>query len=360
MVPQNAFTTGLPPLANDRYTTDEQRMAFVDAVLAKIGSLPGVDAAGVTQFIPFAMGSINTVEFQIDGRPVDAPGTEPRARVSLVSHGYFGAAGIQLLRGRVFSDRDDLRTPRVAVINQTLARQHFPNENPVGRRLFVRNLGRPSEWCEIIGVVADTTQATPEQPIGAQVYRAFAQQPPPPHSGFHIIVRAARDIAELGRAVKAQVHAVDPSQPIGAIMPLQEHLDLRVRYRRFQLHLLSVFSFLALAITTVGIYGLISYSVSQRTTEIGIRMALGAQSADVARLILKQGTRLVGVGLLVGIGGSLVVGRIIQARLFEVSAWDPMTLVLTGGAIAGVGLAACLIPTRRATKVDPIVALRAE
>jgi ABC-type antimicrobial peptide transport system permease subunit len=133
-----------------------------------------------------------------------------------------------------------------------------------------------------------------------------------------------------------------------------------VRDRRFQLHLLCVFSFLALAVTTVGIYGLISYSVTQRTTEIGIRMALGAQSTDVARLILKQGARLIGVGLLVGLGGALVVGRIIQARLFQVSTWDPTTLVLTGVVIAGVGLAACLIPTRRATRVDPIVALRAE
>ena len=124
--------------------------------------------------------------------------------------------------------------------------------------------------------------------------------------------------------------------------------------------MLSVFSFLALAISAVGIYGVISYSVSQRTTEIGIRMALGAQSTDVARLILKQGTRLVGIGLLAGLGGSLVVGRIIQARLFQVTAWDPATLLLTGVVIAGVGLAACLIPTRRATKVDPIVALRAE
>jgi putative ABC transport system permease protein len=334
-------------------------VAFVDAVLTKIRSLSGVDAAGVTQFIPFESGNVNTVEFQIEGRPVEQLGTEPRTRVSLVSSGYFGAAGVQLLRGRDFSDSDDLRAPRVVIINHTFARQHFPDEVPVGRRVMVRNLGqRKKESCEIVGVVADATQASPEQPITAQVYIAFAQQPGP--AGFHIIVRSARDIADLGHILKAQVHAVDPNQPTEAITPLLEYLDLRVGDRRFQLHLLSVFSFLALAISAVGIFGVISYSVSQRTTEIGIRMALGAQSTDVARLILKQGTRLIGIGLLVGLAGALVVGRIIQARLFQVSTWDPITLVLTGVIIAVVGLAACLIPTRRATKVDPMVALRAE
>ncbi|MEO7599845.1 MAG: ABC transporter permease, partial [Opitutus sp.] len=237
LVPENAFAIRVP-LPNEGYAKDEKKIAFVDTVLAKIRSLPGVDAAGVTQFIPFTSTNLATVEFQIDGRPVETPGTEPRTRIALVSPGYIGATGIQLLRGRDFSDRDDLRAPRVAIINHTFARQHFSDENPVGQRLAVGNLGRPKEMCEIVGVVADATQASPEQPITAQAYRAFAQQPPP--TGFHVIVRSARDIADLGHTLKAQVYAVDPNQPIGPITPLQEYLDLRVRDRRFQLHLLSV------------------------------------------------------------------------------------------------------------------------
>jgi putative ABC transport system permease protein len=297
------------------------------------------------------------MDFQIDGRPVEAPGRELTARVSTVSPGYFGAAGIQLLRGRDFGSQENLDAPRVAIINHVFARQHFGAEDPIGRRIRQVNTTR-RDWSEIIGIVADATQASPEQPITGQLYLPLAQVGQ--RSTLILFVRSARDIADLGRAVKAQIHAVDPNQPIGAITSLQGHLDLRVRGRRFHFHLLSVFSFLALAITTVGIYGLISYSVSQRTTEIGIRMALGAQSTDVARLILKQGTRLIGIGLLVGLGGAIVVGRIIQAELFQVSTWDPTTLGLTGVIIAVVGLAACLIPTRRATKVDPMVALRAE
>jgi putative ABC transport system permease protein len=353
LVPENAFMIPMPVVGGN-YSGEQQQMAFLDTVLTKIRSLPGVDAAGVTLLTPFSSDT-QPSGFQIDGRPGAAPGHEPTARVSEVSPGYFGAAGIQLLRGRNFGDYDHRGAPRVAIINHAFGKQHFPGENPIGRRVSVKK-GRQDTY-EIIGVVADTTQASPEQPVTAQLYLALAQQW---RTNLTLFVRSARDATYLYRAVKEQIKAVDPNQPVGPITSLQEHLDLRVRERRFQLHLLSVFSFLALAISAVGIFGVISYSVSQRTTEIGIRMALGAQSTDVARLILKQGTRLIGIGLLVGLGGALVVGRIIQARLFQVSTWDPITLVLTGVIIAAVGLAACLIPTRRATKVDPIVALRAE
>jgi putative ABC transport system permease protein len=346
------------PGGTAKYPGDEQRIAFIDRVLTRIRSLPGIDAVGVTQVVPFASDSTYTVEFQIDGRPVAAQGTEPTVRVTRLSPGYFGALGIQLLRGRNFSDHDDLRAPRVAIVNHAFAKQHFPGENPAGRRVSVRALDRMESY-EIIGVVADATQASPEQPVAAQIYRHLAQAPGGA-SNLTLFVRSTRDIADLGRAVKAEVQAVDPNQALGPITPVQEILDRRVGDRRFYLHLLSVFSFLALAISAVGIYGLISYSVSQRTTEIGIRMALGAQSTDVARLILKQGTRLIGIGLLVGLGGAIVVGRINQAHLFQVSSWDPLTLVVTAVIIAGAGLAACLIPARRATKVDPMVALRAE
>jgi putative ABC transport system permease protein len=365
LLPENTFMIPTT-VQSEKFPSPEHHTAFLNAMLTKIRSLPGVDAAAVTYDTPFSQAvraednrpALRTWEFQIDGRQGEAPGHKPTAGVLPVSPGYFGVVGIQLLRGRDLVDHDDLRAPKVAIINHAFARQHFPAENPVGRRVLIINLpaGSTREWHEIVGVVADATQASPEQPITAQVYVAHAQVPFK-RSMLTLFVRSERNVADLGRAIKAEV---GPNQPIGAITPLQEHLDLRVRDRRFQLHLLSVFSFLALAISAVGIYGVISYSVSQRTTEIGIRMALGAQSTDVARLILKQGARLIGIGLIVGLGGAIVVGRIIQARLFQVSAWDPITLVLTGVIIAVVGLAACLIPMRRATKVDPIVALRAE
>jgi putative ABC transport system permease protein len=352
LVPENTFTASMPG-QTAKYSGHEHQTAFLDAVLTKIRSLPGVDAAGVTFATPFSPDPGRLREYRIDSRPAADPGHELKAFLSAVSPGYFGAVRIQLLGGRNFNDHDDLQAPRVLIVNHAFARQHFPGENPVGQRVTTETAS-----CEIIGVVADAIQASSEQPVTAQMYRPLAQDQL--RAGLVLFVRSARDIADLGRAVKAQVHEVDPNQPLGPITPVQETLDRRVRDRRFQLHMLSVFSVLALAISAVGIYGLISYSVSQRTTEIGIRMALGAQATDVARLILKQGTRLIGIGLLVGLGGAIVVGRIIQAYLFQVSSWDPTTLVLTAVVIAGVGLAACFIPTRRATKVDPIVALRAE
>jgi putative ABC transport system permease protein len=167
-------------------------------------------------------------------------------------------------------------------------------------------------------------------------------------------------VPALGHLLKTKVHEVDPNQAVEAVTPLQGILDSRVSDKRFELHMMSVFSLLALAIAMVGIYGVIAYSVSQRTTEIGIRMALGAQSTDVARLILSQGARLVGLGLLLGFAGALAVGRMIEARLFEVSAHDPLTLAAITLLLAAVAALACWLPARRATKVDPIVALRAE
>ena len=334
------------------YTTPEQRLQFTEAVISRLSALREVEAAGLTEWIGFAATAINTFGFSVDQLGPTDRQVWPRAYISTVSHGYFKAAQVRLTRGRFFREGDTMLSPRVAVINESFARHHFPGADPVGHRIFLREV-----WHEIVGVVSDFAQGNAEQPVAPHFFRAFAQSPGPT---FSFIVRMRGDVDGMGRLLRSQVYDVDPNQPVGSIVPLREFVDGRVSARRFEIQLLSTFSLLALVIAMVGIYGIISYTVSQRTAEIGIRIALGAQARDVVRLVFTEGARVVGVGLLLGLVGALVAGRLIEARMFQTSSADPLTL---GGIVlllAGVAALACWVPARRATEVDPIIALRAE
>ncbi len=245
--------------------------------------------------------------------------------------------------------------PRVAVINETLARQFFPNEDPLGKRILVTQ--GADVWRQIVGIVADTKQYGVDKPTTSQTYEPFAQNP---FDSLNVVLRTTGSSAALAGALRPAVYAVDKDQPVGTIRPLEEILGDTIAKQRFAMLLLVVFSFVALIIAAVGIYGVMAYSVVQRTGEFGIRMALGAQRSDVLRLVLAHAGKLVGVGLLLGLGATLATSRVIGSMLFQTNAHDPLTFALTTLLLAAVALAACLLPARRATRVNPIEALRTE
>ena len=342
------FRYNFPPQA---YRTAAERQAFTQALLERLRGLPGVvAAAGGANPIRPAGGA---VWFEVDGRPPSAVrGTFLGAAVTPE---YFAAIGTPAVHGRVFSEQDVSGPAAVVVVNQALVRLHFPNEDPIGRRLRVATGPGPS-LVEIIGVVGDVRQQGPDRDIAAQIYFPSRGE----FAGTHFaVVRTKGDPAALLREVKAQVHGLDRGVAVADVAPLRDVLASTLAMRRFTMGLLGVFSLLALAIAAVGIYAVMAFRVMQRTAEIGIRMALGAQERDVLRLVLGHGVRLVAAGLAIGLVGAIAGGRLIQAMLFQTRASDPVALGVVSLLLLAVAGIACWAPARRATKVDPLVALRA-
>jgi len=282
------------------------------------------------------------------------PDEQPHTNYYAVSPGYFRAMGIRLVRGRLFTAHDDPKAPHVALINEALARQYFPHEDPIGKRINI-SYG-PDTWREIVGVVSDVTNGV-DRATTNQSYEPFAQRTFP---GMTFVIRTAGPVPALAGALRPAVYAVDKDQPVGSIRALDDILADSMARQRFATLLLGLFSVVAVVIAAIGIYGVTAYTVAQRTSEIGIRLALGAQPRDVLNLVLTQGGKLVGLGLLLGLAAALAGGRLLESMLFKTSARDPLTLAAITGLLAVVAALACLIPALRATKVDPLVALRAE
>jgi putative ABC transport system permease protein len=341
-------------LPEKKYGDAPKQSAFVDEMLARLAALPGVQSVGASHVVPFT-GSDYVLGFSIAGRPPDALGQEPSTNYYAATPDYFRAMGIPLLRGRFFDERDRAGAPRVAIINESMAKQYFPGEDPIGQRINVTN--GPETWREIVGIVGDTKHYRLDGETTLQTYEPFAQQP---FDFLTVVVRTAGPAADLPAAIRTAIFSVDADQPIAGVRPLSALLANSIARQRFAMLLFAVFSGIALLLSAIGIYGVMAYSVTQRTGEIGIRMALGAQRRDVLRLILLQGGRLVGLGLAVGIAGSLVLTRFLAAMLFGVTAHDPLTFAAIALLLACVAALACLVPARRATKVDPLIALRAE
>jgi putative ABC transport system permease protein len=350
--PENATVLRLS-LPQKKYALPEQQTAFADALLERVKTLPGVQAVGLTHSMPLVGDYV--LGFNIEGRPAIAPSDLPNTNYYAVTPDYFRAMGIRLMRGRVFTAQDNAKTPRVAIINETLARQHFPNEDPIGKRINITN--GPDTWREIVGIVGDIKQYGPDKATSNQSYEPFAQVP---FSSLNLVIRTSGPPATLLSAIRPTVYAVDKDQPIGTIRPLEEIMADSIARQRFAMTLLTVFSAVALVIAAVGIYGVMAYSVVQRTGEFGIRMALGAQQRDVLRLVLVQGGKLIGLGLLIGLAATLAASRAMGSMLFNTSAQDPLTLGTITLLLGAVALVACLLPANRATKVNPIEALRAE
>ncbi len=340
-------------LPNRKYDTPEKQRQFADRLIANLRNLPGVSAVGITHVLP--MQGDYVLGFNIDGRPPIAPSDLPSTNYYAVTPGYFQAMGIRLLRGRLFTEQDNEKAVRVAVISESLAKQQFPNEDPLGKRINITY--GPDAWRVIVGIVGDVKQSGVDKESTMQSYEPFAQVP---FVSQIAVIRTSGDARALYSSIRAQVFAIDKDQPVSSIKPLESIVAESVSQQRFAMLLLTVFSGVALVIAAVGIYGVMAYSVSQRTNEIGIRMALGASPGSVLQLVLRQGLGVIAAGLGVGVIASLFAVRLLETLLYKTTARDPVTLAAIAALLALVALVACLIPARRATRVDPLVALRNE
>jgi putative ABC transport system permease protein len=352
--PQNLLTVRLL-LPGSKYGEDRQRVAFFRQALSRIESLPGVRSVGAVNFLPFS-GSGAATGFTIEGRPAPAPGEKPVVDSRVCDPNYFQAMGIPLISGRTFSEKEATEVSHVVIINQTLARTYFPDEDPIGRRITIEMTNEPVP-SQIIGVVGDVKHAGLDVEPKAT---AYWPHPELAYSFMTIVARTEGDPLSLASAVQGEVKALDKDQPIADVRTMEQLLMASVARARFSTLLLSIFAGVALLLAAVGIYGVMSYSVTQRTHEIGIRMALGAQRADVMRLVVGRGMMLASIGIGIGLAAALGLTRVMASLLFAVSATDPLTFGTISLVLAGVALAANLVPARRATKVDPMVALRYE
>ncbi len=351
--PTNVLTVNIN-LPFSKYPEGMQQTAVLRQILERISATPGVRSAGLTSTLPFAGGP--ATDFEIVGRPPAESGQEPFADIRIVDAGYFRTLAIPLRAGRIFSDRDTAEAPRAMIINEEMARRHWPNENPIGRRVTMKDWGPPLTG-EIVGVVGDVKADGLDSETRPMIYWPYPQFP----SIFNnLVIRAEGDSLGVVAAVKNQIWAVDRDQPLSTIQTMEEVIARSVAPRRFNMLLLSVFAALALALAAVGVYGVISYTVAQRTHEIGIRMALGAQRGNVLGLIVKQGMTLAIAGVFIGLAASFALTRLMANLLFGVSASDPLTFAVVASLLCGVALVACYLPARRATKVDPLAALRYE
>jgi putative ABC transport system permease protein len=346
-------------LRTAQYSESPARINFWQQVLEKVRAIPGVEDVALGTVVPLT-GDHSRADITIEDLPVPDVGTFPHPDRHSVSSGYTNVLKIPLMRGRTFTDADTETSPRVALINSTMARRYWLTEDPIGKRFHWGHPGGPPSddpWITIVGVVADTKLYGLANPARLEVYSPFRQEP---QNDMYLIFRAAVDPASLTSSVRATVASIDRDQPVFDVITMQQLVDQSVSTPHLTLVLLGLFSGLALVLAAIGIYGVISYSVQQRTHEIGIRVALGAQRSNVLRLIVGQGVKLAALGIVIGIAGALGLMRLMNSLLFGVSANDPVTFGAAVLVLLFVAIAACYIPARRAIAVDPMNALRYE
>lgn len=343
------------PLNRTTYTNDEQRSAAFQSLIGRMKSIPGVRDASVVSNVPLTARDIE-LSFQIEGRAPYKPGEEAVADYTVAGADYFRTMNIAVQRGRVFTDHDTMNSPEVMVVTNAFVKRYFPNEDPIGKRIIFD--GNDKTPREIVGVVADIRRHGLDLDVQPEMYVSYLQRP---DRRLNLVLRTeVRDAAQLTQAARAEVKAFDPNQIIWRTQTLEQLLGTSVAPRRFNMLLLGIFAGVALVLAAVGLYGVMSYSVSWRTHEIGIRMALGAKRADVLRLVVRQGMTMTFIGLALGLVGAFSMSRVIAGLLHGVSPTDPLTFTVVSIVLLAVALLACLIPARRATRVDPIVALRTE
>jgi putative ABC transport system permease protein len=347
-----AMTLALPSTVTP--SEDEELRQFYSQLLDRLGQLPGVTAAGGVASLPLASRGTNGT-FLIDNNPE----MQGQAGYAPASAGYFAAMGIPLLRGRLFDRSDTVNSPHVAVISQSLARRYWPNEDPIGKRIQFVNMEPDKRLLDVIGVVGDVRNALDTE-AGPMVYAYSLQRPQWWQvANLSIVVRSSNNPQPLIPAMRAAVESMRPDVPL-RFRTLEQVFSSSLDQRRFILYLFGVFAAVALMIAAVGVYGVMAYTVTQRAQEIGIRMALGAQTTDVLRMALGHGMRLAMAGAALGLLAAIALTRLMKNLLFGVEATDPLTFAAIALLLMIVALLACLIPARRATKVDPMVALRCE
>ncbi|HKP84165.1 MAG TPA: ABC transporter permease [Pyrinomonadaceae bacterium] len=348
------FNLGLPDI---KYNRDRQTQFFID-LKSRLESMPGVQSASTIYPLPLS-GNHYSISFEIDGRPMP-PKDHPNADFFTTGTGYFRTMGIPIIKGRDFNDRDKHGSPPVIIITETFAKQYFPNEDPIGKRIkpgINTYEGEDSVMREVVGVAGNVRNSSLNREARAAYYVPHTQVP---FSDMVAVVKTVGEPHSLISGVTKEVAAMDADIPLFGVKTMEEYLSTSVAAPRFNTTLLSIFAAVALVLTVVGLYGVMSYSVAQRTNEIGIRLALGAQPRDVLLMIVKQGSTLILLGLGIGLLGAYLATKLIASLLFGVTAKDPFTFAAVAAALALVGLMACYIPALRATKVDPMEALRCE
>lgn len=341
-------------LPQARYEEDPPRVAFYEQLLEQVESLPGVRSAGAVSVLPLG-GNDADVAFTIEGRPPPDPERMPDAQFRIATPGYFGAMGMRLLAGRVFTAQDRADAPRVAVITDAMARRFWPDEDAVGKQFRPQSFGEP--LVTIAGVIADVHHFGLDQEPRPEYYLPHAQL----HARTMVVVaRTAGEPLVLAGALREQVRSLDPQLPVAEITTMEQLVGRSVALPRLYLSLFSVFAAVALLLAAIGIYGVTAFSVTRRTREIGVRVALGARSADVLRMIVRQAMTLALIGLGIGLIAALLLSRALSSLLYDLSPTDPLTFAGVALLLAMVALISAYLPARRAARVDPMVALRAE
>lgn len=350
--PENVITLQIELPMATTYPTQEQRDIFFRELLDRIETLPGIESSSMTNAPPMGEGGFN-ISFTILGSGTTNTSEDPAADLQVIEPSYFETMRIPLLAGRSFSRADTRDAPRVAIVSQRLAQAHWPDDSPIGARLRL-NFGFEAEIIGVVGNVHLNGLDTDSYPT---IYWPADQMP---FNFMTVIARTSSEPRQVLRLIQEEIKAMDADLPIYNVSTLNELISGSVAQRRFQMTLIGVFSLLAVSLALVGIYGVVSYSVSQRTNEIGIRMALGARSEDMLRTVLLQGTRLAGIGIALGLVGSLALNRLLGNFVFGVTTVDPVTYVVTSTVLGLVAVGATYLPARRAGRVDPMMALRVE
>jgi predicted permease len=352
--PDGVLTMGVF-LPNATWMKAEEQAEFYRQLVERVSALPGVRAAGVTSDLPWT-GYENKAVFPIEGKAFP-PNQLPQAGYHFIRADYLRTIGVPLVAGRWFDARDTRGTEPVILINRSMARKYWPGEDPIGKRIASNGNVPPKDkdWARIIGVIGDVKDQPNSIQADPSFYWPITQEPYPE---LHLAIRAGNDPLSLIAAVRREVRALNKDVPVTEVKTLETIATAALARQRFTLLVVGIFALTALALAAIGIYGVMSYLVSQRTHEIGIRTALGADALAVLRLILHQGMQLVLIGLFIGLAAALAITHLLKSLLFGVSTTDPLTFVLIALLLVGVALVACWIPARRATKVDPMVALR--
>ena len=346
-------------LPESRYTTFQKGQSFFDEFFTGLRRTPGVRSVAAINALPFS-GLGGSRSFHIEGREEKRPEDQTEEQLRIVTDGYFAAMGIPILAGREFTERDALNQPRVAAVNDAMAKKHWPHESPIGKRVsFSTN---EPEWYEVVGIAGNIKHRALENADRPELYVPYRQ---PLFAGWtvrpmYVVARTSADPASTAAMARHEIARVDRDQPISDVRTMDERIGRSLSSRRFSTVLLALFAGLALTMAAVGIYGIVAYSVTERTHEIGVRVALGAQRRDVMAMVVGQGMTMTIVGAAIGVAASAALARLMSSLLFGVSAVDPATFVAIPLLLVAVALAACYVPARRATRVDPLQSLRAE